>query len=204
MINVYFKTSNEKVANALRSKAAPLAFEMYQTIDRLMLELQGRVQRKASGEVLKSHRGAGGLLGSIRKESTRLTNGKIIGRVKGGGGPFWWLVVHEHGGQKTYEIFPGIVTGKSDKKALAFFPTGSEGTTFGRSKLTRLRFASGHQRGQLRPKRYKEFHVAGGVVVKSVEHPPLPKRSIMKSSLDEMRDQIIKQIYGSAAKALRE
>jgi hypothetical protein len=203
MLRISFNGTDKQTIAALQSKAPQLRSALQRTMDELMLDLQARVQRKLSGEVLQSHRGVGGLLGTVRKEPTVSTDSQIVGRVTAGGGQFWWAVVHEEGGKKTYTILPGAVTGKSDKKALAFFPTGSVGAGFGATALTRIKFKSGKRRGELRPNRLGEFKAAGGIVVKKVIHPPLPKRSFMQSSLDEMRADIIRRVYASAAKAIR-
>lgn len=203
MIHVAFKTSSEKVARAIQARWPKLVENIRGSVDSSMLALQQRIQRKMSGEVLKSHRGGAGLIGSVHKQPTQVNAGEIVGRVQAGGGLYWWLVVHEYGGQKTYEILPGAVTGKSDKRALAFFPTGSTGSGFKRTRLTSIRFASGKRRGELKPKKYSEFHQAGGVIVKRVEHPPLPRRSTLGASVNELRTEIISKIYQAAANAMR-
>lgn len=203
MIRMAFNNSNERLVAALRTKGPRLVEAETQTLDRLMLELQRVIQRKVTGEVLHSRRGAAGLAGSIHKDDTVQVAGEIRGRVTGGGGPFWWLSVHEKGGEKSYEILPGAVTGKSDKRALAFFPTGSIGAGFRETAMTRLRFALGKRRGELRPTRYGEFGEAGGVVVKRVEHPPLPKRAVMGPALEEMRGEIVRRVFETAAKVIR-
>jgi len=203
MIEITFKSSVPRVIEALRQRSRAVVENVTTELDRSMLELQRRIQKKMSGEVLKSHRGGAGLLGSVNKVQTKNSSGIITGAVQAGGGPFWWLAVHEHGGQKEYEILPGALTGKSAKRALAFFPRGSAGASFGRTRQTGLRFASGKQRGTLRPERYGDVKSAGGVVVRRVEHPPLPQRSTLKSSLDELRSTIISNIYSGAARGIR-
>jgi hypothetical protein len=202
LIRLTFNKSDERMVAALRAKGPQLRAQLQMTMDELMTDLLARVQQKLSGEVLKTHRGGGGLLGSARKIPTQTTGSTITGAVQAGGGLFWWAVVHEEGGKKRYDIFPGIVTGKSDKRALAFFPAGSEGASFGTTRMTSIRFATGKRRGQLKPKKYGTFAEAGGIVVRHVSHPPLPKRSFMATSLQEMTGEIIQRIYSAAAKAL--
>lgn len=48
-----------------------------------------------------------------------------------------------------------------------------------------------------------KFHVGGRTVfAKSVNHPPIQERSFMRSSLAEMRDQIVAEIQQSVTEAL--
>lgn len=203
MITISFNGSDQRVVAALRAKGPKLLAAEARTLDILMLELQARIQQKLSGEVLQSHAGGGGLLGTVRKQPTAISGSRVTGSVQAGGGLFWWASVHEKGGEKTYEILPGILTGKSDKKALAFFPGGSAGAGFGRTAMTKLRFAAGKRRGSLRPGQTQAFASAGGIVVMKVIHPPLPKRSFMATSLEELRGRIIEKVYETAGVALK-
>ena len=66
MINVSFGGSDQRVIKALRTKAPQLEKAETDTLKRLMLELQGVVQRKLSGEVLQAREG--GLFRSVRNE----------------------------------------------------------------------------------------------------------------------------------------
>lgn len=188
---------------ALRARGPKILAAETKTLEELMLDLQDRIRRKLSGEVLVSHAGGRGLLGTVRKQPTVALGAVLRGGVQAGGGLFWWAIVHERGGEKEYEILPGAVTGKSDKQALAFFPTGSAGAGFGRTAMTKLRFRLGKRGGSLRPGQVKAFGEAGGIVVRKVVHPPLKRRSFMESSLLELRGRIIQRVYETAAGALR-
>jgi hypothetical protein len=170
-------------------------------MDRLMLELERRIQQKLSGEVLQTRRGGGGLLGSVHREATKEIGNRLVGRVTAGGGlASIYPAVQEKGGTRTYDIFPGIVTGKSDKRALAFFPGGSLGagalSTQGRS----LTFKLGKRRGSHRPSKIGEFGQLGGIVVRHVVHPPLPPRPFMSTSLAEMRETILERLRATLAR----
>lgn len=198
MIRLSFNTTDRRVALALKAKGPQIVQAEARTLDKLMFELQTVVQRKLSGEVLKSHAGGLGLLGTVRKIPTAIIGDHLVGGVQAGGGRFWWARVHELGGEKTYTIEP------VNKQALAFFPGGSAGAAFGTTAMTRLKFKRGHHEGELRPGRYGEFAAAGGIVVKHVEHPPLKKRSFMESALLELRSKIISDVFRTAAGAIRQ
>ncbi len=203
MIRLSFDNSDQRVMLALRARGPKILAAEKRTIEELMLELQARIQRKLSGEVLQSHAGGGGLLGTVRKQPTTLSGAMLHGGVQAGGGLFWWAAVHERGGEKEYEILPGALTGKSDKQALAFFPAGSAGASFGRTATTKLRFRLGKRAGSLRPGQVKAFGAAGGIVVRKVIHPPLKRRSFMESSLEELRGRIIARVFETAAQVMR-
>lgn len=194
MINVSFGGSDQRVIKALRTKAPQLEKAETDTLKRLMLELQGVVQRKLSGEVLQAREG--GLFRSVRNDVSSHF-GSLIGRVQAGGGMLWWARVHEEGGEKSYPIEP------VNKQALAFFPMGSAGASFGRTAMTAIYHRLGARRGSMREGKHEEFAAAGGVVVKKVIHPPAKRRPFMSASLEELRSHIISEIYKSAAKAMK-
>lgn len=196
MIRLTFDDSDRRVASAFRERGTKIMSAVGKAMQEAMIELERRVQEKLSGGVLQTRRGAGGLLGSVR-EGTANDGNRVVGYVQAGGGIFWWAIVHEHGGTRAYVIVP------VNKQALAFFPTGSAGASFGATARTRLFFKLGAKRGQLRPNRSSEFGAAGGVVVKKVNHPPLPQRAFMRPSLDEMRARIVEKLFNAAGKALQ-
>jgi len=188
----------------MKAKGPQIRERLSDKLDSLMLELQRRIQQKLSGEVLE-HR-SGKALGSVIKQPMSTTETRIEGRVTAGGGPAFYLVYHERGGTRQYEIVP------VNKKALAFFPRGSIGgsiassnspMTPGKPVVRGLYFRSGSQRGALKPGRVGTFHAAGGVVVMKVIHPPLPKRPVAASSLEELNAKIIDGLRQAAVEGLR-
>lgn len=194
MIRITFKRQSDKaVAAAIRGRATQLRAEMTETLDALMLELLARIQEKLSGDVLQQRTGT--LIGSITKQPTVQQGNRIIGSVTGAGKPAEYGIVQERGGTHTFEILP------VNKQALAFFPSGAAGEgAVGRG----LFHQAGSLRGTLKAGKGAQFAALGGVVVKKVIHPPLPKRSFMGSSLDEMRSEITARIFEAAARAVTE
>lgn len=195
MIELSFHGTDQRVAAALQARGARLEQFVGRALVISLLELQARVQRKLSGEVLK-HR-TGKAVASVRLDPVRKEGMTLRGGVLAGGGVVWWLVVHERGGLNTYEIVP------VNKRALAFFPEGSEGAGLGRTAMTKLRFAMGHRRGELRPTKFSDAAAAGLLLRRKVIHPPLPQRSFMRSSLVELQSKIVSRIFQAAAEALR-
>jgi hypothetical protein len=200
-IRITFNNSDQRVVKALKSRGVAIAESLRVELDRLMYELMARVQRKLSGEVLQPRAGGRGLLGSVRKRVTERIGSQIYGGVQAGGaGLGVYPRVHEFGGERSYEILPGALTGKSDKQALAFFPSGSPALN---AQFRRMRVKLGTKRGTLKPEKYGEFRGLGGVVVRRVLHGAAQKRSFMISSLEEMRATIIERIHRAAAKAIK-
>ncbi len=195
MISVTFNSTDERAVANLKARRNQVREAMRRAMDKLMLELLRRVQQKLSGEVLQPRKGGGGLLGSAHAEPSTAIGSLIKGRVLAGGGlTSAYAGVQEHGGTRTYDIYPGIVTGKSDKRALAFFPGGSAGSGATASIRRALYFRQGKRRGSLRPDKRQAFAGLGGIVVRHVVHPPLPERSYMRSSQEELRDHIIETL----------
>ncbi len=203
MITISFNNSDRRVTLALRARGPKLIAAEKRTLAELMVDLQAVIHRKLSGEVLNSRGGGGSLIGSVRQTPITVTGSAISGSVQAGGGLLWWATVHEEGGEKEYEILPGILTGKSNKKALAFFGQGATGLSFGTTAMTSLYHKRGVLGGTLRANKFGAFATAGGIVVRKVIHPPLPKRSFMATSLEELRGRIIQRVFETAAGALR-
>jgi hypothetical protein len=219
MIRISFKgDSDKRVLAALKSRQARLSESLRLEVDKLMTELMARVQRKLSGEVLQTHGAGKTLLASVQKLPTTVAGLKLRGGVTAGGGLGVYPYVHEFGGTRRYEILPGAVTGKSDKKALAFFPSlPSTPTGFFsgraekefvatrasiRAQQASLRYRLGSARGTLRAGKESEFKRLGGIVVARVVHPPAEKRSYMRSSINEMRSTIIARLHEAAARGV--
>jgi hypothetical protein len=192
VITVTMMGSDKKVSAALDKKRVALQAAIRSAVGQAMLELLRRVQQKLSGEVL--HQRSGKLLGSAHVEPVAASAEMVSSGVSAAAGPAWYGRVHEYGGKKAYDIFP------VNKRALAFF---GAGTLLSGGERRAFYFKQGAQRGTLRPKMYGGFHETGGVVVKSVHHPPLPMRSFMRTSLEEMRAQIIAKVLRAAAEAIR-
>ena len=67
MIRISFtKNTDINVPKALAAKRERIIASVTEASRRMMAELMRRVQKKLSGEVLQTRRGAGGLLGSVR------------------------------------------------------------------------------------------------------------------------------------------
>lgn len=71
-----------------------------------------RVRRNLSGEVLQTRSGA--LLGTVAEQGPSVTDSGITASVTAGGEAAPYGIVHEHGGEKWYMIYP------VNKRALAF------------------------------------------------------------------------------------
>lgn len=203
MIRIEFKPgSTAKVRDAIKAKVPELVSNLTVELNAVMVDLMARVQRKLSGEVLQTRHGAGGLLGTVRTTPATRLGAILRASVQAGGGPAQaYAEVQEYGGRRAYEIFP------VNKKALAFFPAGSLGTSTQQNLFQRpgeassgylaglrLYRKSGKERGTLKPESYPQFAELGGIVVKHVHHPPLKERSYMRSALEEMRSEIIARL----------
>ena len=195
MIRISLNATDERVKAILQKRRAQVRAGLMEEMDRLMIELERRIQQKLSGEVLQPRRGGGGLLGSVHREKTVEIAGRLVGRVTAGGGlASIYPIVQEKGGTRTYDIYP------VNKEALAFFPGGSAGAGPLAIQGAKLRFKLGARRGSLRPTKYGEFAGLGGVVVKHVVHPPLIARPFMSTAQAELRDQIIARLRARLAR----
>lgn len=191
MISAKIVGGPARVSQVLDRKRVELQRALARGVNEASLLLLRRVQQKLSGEVLNQR--SGKLVGSAHAVLAKAGE-QIVGGVDAAGGAAWYGRVHEYGGKKSYPIVP------VSKRALAFF--GAEASLGGAEKRA-FYFKQGARRGTLRPKLYGAAHEAGLVVVKSVEHPPLPRRSFMKSSLEELRGELVAKILRAAAEALR-
>jgi len=170
-----FTPSLEQYGEGLREKPALLDAAIEERVTILAARLLARIQVKLSGEVLETHRGDGGLLGSVQMQAATWA-GSVCGAMVGipDGSPFFIIgATHEFGGTRWYDIWPGIVTGKSDKRALAFF--GGNDSMPGESIMS-------HALGGL------------GLVVRHVDHPPAIKRPFIATSVEEIRPQFYEQL----------
>lgn len=176
MLTLSFGGSDEVTRQRVREKYPRLVVEIKKTLDAKHVTMQARIVRdKLSGQVLK-HR-TGKLANSIRFISATESGQTIAGGVEGAGGPAFYGRFHEFGTERSYEIKP------VNAKALAFFPSG--GSLRPGQQRTLLRNLSKGRSGSA-----QAFAEGGGVVVKSVIHPPITKRSYLVSTQDEMKQEI--------------
>lgn len=182
MIQLSFNGSDEQVAAWLQKFGPTLIAALSKHLTFLMIKLQRHIQvDKLQGQVLAQR--SGKLVNSIRTEGVREEASQLVGSVQGAGGVAWYGVVHEYGGKGFYQILP------VNKKALAFFPSGSAGIQTGKSDIRKLYSGPMSKRG-LKASAFNKFGELGGVVVKSVNHPPAAKRSFMASGLEDMTAEI--------------
>jgi hypothetical protein len=139
------------------------------------------VTEKLSGQVLV--RRSGSLARSVKRLPVTNSADVITGGVEAGGG-LAYAGVQEYGGRGWYTIRP------KNKRALAFFPTTFTSVSLDRSTVRTVLRNIGKAGGRLRGLSRERFASLGGVVVKSVNHPPLAMRSYMRSSLAERSSYI--------------
>jgi hypothetical protein len=145
------------------------------------------VSEKLQGQVLRHLSGT--LANSIRVIPTQVDGTTVIGGVRGAGGPAFYGVYFEKGGTRWYDIYP------KNKKALAFF--GSEGMVpRNESVLASVTRGFGGS-SSVRARAISKFNDLGGVVVRHVHHPPIPKLPFMAPSLAEKQDSIISALKAS-------
>jgi hypothetical protein len=119
MIEADFGGSDVRVEMYLRSRGPAIEAALLSKSDYLMLKLQAYiVDEKLSGQVL--NRRTGTAAGSVRTVPATNEGGSITAGVVGGGGPAFYLAIHEYGGEGPYEIVP------NEKKALAFLVGGEQ------------------------------------------------------------------------------
>jgi hypothetical protein len=190
-----FSGSDQVVLSYVRSRVEKLVTRLVKQLDRSMIQLQSYiVQNELSGQIL-AHR-SGKLAGSINAIPAKAVGSTLEGKVEGAGGAAWYGQVQEKGGTKKYEIAP------VNKKALAFFPGGSVGGAIqsgfgivpGKGALKSL-----YSRRSLNPAMLSQFGQMGGVVLKKVIHPPLPKRPFMSTGLAAMRETIVADLQKAIA-----
>lgn len=189
--------NDERLAAALKGKMVQVGEALQAKMNVMMTNLEKKiVTEKLSGQVL--HRHTGKLAGSIHAIPAEWVGTTLVGTVEGAGGPAFYGFVHEYGGDHEYEIRP------VNKQALAFFPGGSLGGGGGFTPVNKATLASMFNvSGGLKRGRFKKFGEFGGIVVKSVIHPPLPQRSFMHSSLMESRELIKQGVAQAIATGLR-
>lgn len=116
-ITASFNGTDEKQAQAFSHLGETFLARLMAKMNRLVLLLQARiVGTKLSGQVLNHRTGKGAA--SVRVQLAKIEGQSVVAGVEAGGGPAWYLKVHEFGGTRAYTIQP--VT----KKALRFMMGG--------------------------------------------------------------------------------
>lgn len=188
-----FGGSDQELLARMAAREPRIISALSRRMTMLMLRLQEYVVReKLSGQVL--HRRSGKLAGSVRALPAAIEGSQLVGRVLAGGGPAHYGKVHEFGGRTAYEILP------VRKRALAFFPQGYANVEGGRQITRGIRSRNARRKGSA----IEAFHRAGGVVVRSVQHPPLPARPFMLPSLGENREKIVSELNAAAREGMKE
>ena len=191
-IRITFGGSDRLLVEAFRRQADVIVGRLAKQLMLSMIKLQAYiVTEKMSGQVLRHITGKAA--GSVRVEGVTASGNELTGSVVGGGGAAFYLNIQEKGGTREYEIRP------VNKKALAFFPSGSVGAAVqrmqpigvGKGVLRSLYRRSGTFGRELKPSKAATFGSMGGVVVKGVIHPPLPARPVLSTGLEEMRARIV-------------
>lgn len=183
-VRLSFGDSDRQLIAQLNGKGTAIIQALTSKLTNLMLRLQQHIVRdKLSGQVL--HHRTGKLASSIVAYPAQAEGSQLVGKVEGASGPAFYGQVHERGGRGPYEIRP------VNKKALAFFPQGYSQVEGGRQILRGMK-----QMGNLKRRgaAIAKFQEAGGIVVKHVTHPPLPKRSFMATGLEDMHAQIVEEL----------
>jgi hypothetical protein len=195
VIRITFGGSDQRFLARVREKGPQVEAALTKALDVLMLKLQRHiVADKLSGQVLAQR--SGKLAASVNKEPTERRGDQIIGRVSAAAGPAFYGRIQEMGGTRAYTITP------VNKKALAFFPSGSLGGGGGISPLAKSEISGLYKHGALRTNKFGKFNSYGGVVVKSVQHPPLPARPFMRPSLEDMRGEIVARLQEAVKTAV--
>ncbi len=199
MIRLTFNQTDQRTVAALRDKGNVLIPALARKLSSLMIRLQAKiVGEKLSGQVL-SHR-SGVLAGSVEAHPATSQGSALVATVTAGGGAAHaYAGVHERGGEGEYEIRP------VNKKALAFFPSGSLGAGGGIVQVNKAviqRIFTGKGTIKATAAARAQFSKFGGIVVKSVNHPPLAARPYMQPSLDEFRETIVTELQQTVSSIL--
>ena len=198
MIRFSFNNSDEQVRKALEAKAPKIMQDLTARLDYWMHRLQAKIQQEyLSGQALAQRSGV--LKSSIRVIPPTQEGSVLTASVQGAGGPAFYGAFFEEGGKGPYDIYP------KNKQALAFFPGGAAGTAalksgrmVGKSQIWNMMHSSkSSTRGNAL------FAQAGGVVVKSVHHPAIPKRPFMKPAAEAIRGPMVEDLQATVDKTLR-
>jgi hypothetical protein len=111
MITGSFNGTDQVAADTIRARGDRFIPALVRKVNSLALRLQQKIIVKLSGQVLNIRSGKGA--GSVRV--TLATPGDTVtADVQAGGGPAWYLKLHEFGTDAPYTILP------INKQALAF------------------------------------------------------------------------------------
>jgi hypothetical protein len=153
---------------AFARKTTAIYDALFEKTNEAAAMLADGIREKLSGPVLKTV--SGKALGSVHVLAAALDGDTITAYVEAGGPDAPYLVVQEYGGRAAYDILP------VNKKALAFPGGAFNPETISFSKASAL--------GEM-------------VIVKRVHHPPLPERSFARTTVDEMRSEIVAMLEGA-------
>jgi hypothetical protein len=198
VIELTFNNSDQRLLSTLKDKHQSLLTNLTRQMDILLLKMLQRVQQKMSGEVLNQRSGA--LKDSAHAVPAAMEGDSLTGGVQWGAGPASaYAFVQEYGGKGYYDIYP------VNKKALAFFPSGAAGfaTLSSGRQVNARQILNSMRNPNMRTRGVAQFSAAGGIVVKSVHHPPLPARPIGQPTLDEMKGEIVTGLQGAVDETLR-
>ena len=195
MIRVTISDNETEVLNRLRNATARVLAGVRVQMDKEMLNLRRYIVReKLSGQVL--HHRSGTLIDSVQELTSEINGETVKGGVEAGGGPAFYGVYFEEGGKGPYEITP------KNKKALAFMP--ADGMAPRNQAVVAQTLRGLSKGGSVKARAIEKFNALGGVVVKSVIHPPIPKLPFMGPSLNENAERIRINIRKAVIAALNE
>jgi len=193
MIKGSFNNTDVKVLAKLQIAVSKITQGLRVQMDREMMMLRTYiVTQKLEGQVL--HHRSGTLIDSTQTIPTTATDTTITGGVTSAGGPAFYGVFFEKGGTHSYTIRP------VSKKALAFF-SGDGPVPLNASVTSQVSRNLSSRNLSLKSAAIEKFGNLGGVVVKSVNHPPVPHLPYMSPSLNEKRDEIRDNLQRAAVDA---
>jgi len=191
MISANFNGSDKATLDRMQGAYERVTAGVAKQMDKEMISLRTYiVDNFLSGQVL--NRGHGTLADSTQVVPSRIEGNQVIGGVTSAGGPAFYGVFFEKGGIKWYDIVPVV------KKALAFFGSGGM-VPLNASVVGSITRAM--PRGSASA--IAKFSQLGGITVKKVHHPPIPKLPYMGPGLDDKAPEIRVNVRKAAIRALR-
>jgi len=183
MVNLSFQIRAEGVRQQFDAVQPRIVEAVRRTMDEQHVAQQARIIDKLSGEVLQSHTGE--LVASVRLLNAVIDASGVEGGVEAGGGTAFYGKFLEDGSE------PHIIA-PVNAKALAFFPSGSEGAGIGSGPVAQALYQG--TRGvnrSIKPGKGPAASGLGGVVVMFVHHPGTKATHFMAGTQDEMKDEEI-------------
>ena len=99
-ISASFNGTDQQAQQAMQARGPRLLANLTAKVNSLSLRLQSIIVGKLSGPVLKIRTGKGA--GSVRVELAHVEGDSLVGGVQAGGGPAFYLALHEFGG--TFQV----------------------------------------------------------------------------------------------------